>query len=134
MLRFPEAQLYKHFNFIKYGGVKSALLAAVNFRDYALRKLGRLEALEFEKRPDLTTTKSKACIGVFRSHTKQKNGRFYNWTARGGQNGKTHFSINKYGEEQAFILACHYRYEHCGTIIIVNKKLIPCNPDVSFRG
>jgi len=126
----------KHFNFDKYGGIKHALYAAIEMRDQLLKKYGMFEFVNRQKSPDLQTLrKSKPCIGIFRARNIQNGKTFYNWTVtihKDGKQSKRHFSINMYGEELAFLLACEARFKHSGPLIIVNKKALPCKPSVPY--
>lgn len=120
----------KQFNFDKYRGIKRALAKAVIWRDIVLCDWGMFESLNYKKGPDLCSTKTHACIGVYISNTIYRGKLFYNWTSRGQP--KRHYSINKYGNLKAFQAACAYRYSCFGTIIVLNKKLTPCKPGVPY--
>lgn len=122
----------KQFNFDKYCGIKKALAEAVIWRDIVLCDWRMFASLKYKKGPDLCSAKTNACIGVNISTTVSRSGnRQYNWTGRGQT--KRHYSIKKYGNLIAFQAACAYRYSSFGTIIILNKKLIPCDPVVPYR-
>ena len=43
------------------------------------------------------------------------------------------FSINLYGEVDAFLKACRVRFKHAGVLIITDLKAIPCLPDVDYK-
>lgn len=128
--------IVKRFNIEYYGGLKKSLQKAIDYRNEILRRYGLLDRLKYEKSPDYYKANKKlACIGVYFSITQQTNGLFTNWTARYSENNaerKKHFSINKYGYEQAFLKACKIRYQHCGPIRVLNKELLPCKPSVPF--
>lgn len=127
----------KQFNYDKYCGVKSALAQAIIWRDRVLDDWGMLDALNYKKSPDYRAVKNKACIGVFITSSNPHGRQSYNWASQFHKNGKEHrrhFAIEKYGARLAFYKACRIRYNHCGAIVIINRKLIPCLPDVPYRG
>lgn len=136
-IRLPDKTIYnKRINIIKYGGVKNSLKVAVDWRDEILKKYKLLDRLCFKKSPDFfKTNKQLVCIGVYFSIHHQKNGPTSSWIARcriKNKEIKKHFSIKKYGYEKAFLKACEIRYQHCGPIRVLNKKLLPCKPSVPF--
>lgn len=59
------------------------------------------------------------------------------WIARAtGADGKIltkNFNIEKYGERNAFKLACFWRYNWCGTLKIINASKLPCLPTVPYE-
>jgi hypothetical protein len=105
-------------------------------RDEILKSYNLLENLEYKNTPDMyQKSKTQACIGVRLTWNKQKNGIFYNWTAVyrvKGRDLKKHFSVRKYGNEEAFQKACEVRYQQVGPIRVKNKDLLPCKPKVPF--
>jgi len=116
-----------------------ALSEAINFRDETLVIHGLSDRLLYKVSPDLfKNNKTRPCIGVYKTHTKQSNGAIMeSWTCRFSKKEnhflgafqreyKKHFSINKYGYCVAFRLACALRIKHCGRLIILNKSLMPC--------
>ena len=42
------------------------------------------------------------------------------------------FSMNLYGDVDAFLKACRVRFKHAGVLIITDVKAIPCLPDVDY--
>lgn len=126
----------KHFNFEKYGGIKSALTAAIDLRDRLLKDYGMFEYIDCKKSPDLQTARdSQPCIGVYRTKNWQRGKLFYSWTVtihKEGKQSKRHFSINLHGEKGAFLKACEERFRQSGQLIIVNKKALPCKPNVPY--
>jgi hypothetical protein len=128
-IRIGPQVLHKCFSFSKYDGIKNALEQAIQWRNDALEQHGQLDRLGYKKAPDRWSTKT-CCpiIGVYRTYTKDKGKIRYNWTARISHKGKEvkrHFSIRKYGEREAFLKACITRKAYCGTLMLINKKLIP---------
>jgi len=89
--------------------------------------------LDYKYAPDsYKTTVRIPVIGVYLTKTRQSNGIFLNWTARYAKDGikfKKHFSINKYGYDEAFQMACKVRYQYCGVIrLLKNVGLKPNVP------
>lgn len=115
------------FNFNKHGGKKTALVKARACRNKILNSSGQISRLNFEKSPDLYAyeTKTNPIIGVYRS----LSGYLFSWTVRlsiCGEEIKRSFSINKYGEKEAFRKACKVRSQYMGTLIVINKSAMPC--------
>jgi hypothetical protein len=121
----------EYFCFANYGGMDKALDAALMWRDAFLKQHGLLDRLKYEKSPDYFTSNVKPIIGVFIS----RNNTGINWTARymiNSQEYRKHFSINKYGNENAFQKACKIRYEQCGKLRVTDQSLVPCLPKVPY--
>ena len=134
-IRYCHKTVTKQFNFSKLGGKKRALVAAIEYRDEILKQYDLLDYLHLKKSPDLHTQRQTACIGVYRTHNWQCNKLCHNWTMHtviNKQYVKRHFSIKKYGNKQAFLLACEARYFLAGKIIVVDKSQIPCRPTVPY--
>lgn len=121
----------KHFNFDKYGGVKLALNAAIDWRDQLLTKYGRIDYLNRVRSPALSCkikVPTRPCIGVYFADNR-------NWVAACQINKnyiKKSFSINRYGNELAFLLACEARFIANGKLIVINKEAMPCKPEVPY--
>lgn len=127
----------QYFNFHKYGDKELALDAAVSYRKRLLIKFGMIDSLFFGRSPDLNqSATNKPCIGIYKTHTVQRGKIFYNWTARSQIDyisTKKHYSIAKYGNKRAFLLACKHRFDTVGKIVILNKKLLPCRVPNAYR-
>lgn len=68
-------------------------------------------------------------IGVTFSTMIKKYGVYHAWVAFSNlalTHKKVHFSVNKYGHIQAFLLACEFRYRNSGKLIIKDINLLPC--------
>lgn len=129
-IRVNKSILNKCFYFVKYGGKKKALDAAIKWRNVLLKKFGLEDRLNYKKSPDyFRQNKTNAIIGVYKTCT---DGR-YSWTAHVCNGTKRHFSIKVYGNKEAFIMACKVRYQYHGTLRVINKKLMPCKPTVPYK-
>lgn len=121
----------KHFNFDKYGGIKLALYDAILWRDKHLEERGMLEYLGRVRSPGLSNKRRSPtypCIGVYKADNR-------NWVTTvqiDKRSKKTSFSINKYGNKLAFLLACEARFVNNGLLIVINKKALPCKPEVPY--
>ena len=89
-----------------------------------------------------SSTNTSGIIGVAlvpREYPKLKTrsvGYTYSWAAVYRCDGKVcivKFGVKKYGEKEAFKMACRERYKHSGKVIILDKKKIPCLPDVEYE-
>lgn len=130
----PDHRITIQFNFEKYGGKQKALKAALICRQMTLKTLGVLSRLDFDKSPDLYAHNSKTnpIIGVYQTQTSTSSF----WTTRYSLDGvefKRHFSIAKYGNETAFLLACKTRFNYVGRLYIINRNALPCLPNVDYR-
>lgn len=127
----------KYFGIGKYANKQEALKAAIKYRDRELKRHGLLHRLKYTKTPDeYRANKKLACIGVYFTTKVHAYGICSNWTARTMNNGvevKRHFSINKYGYEKAFQMACKVRHKHSGPIRVISPKLLPEKPKVPYR-
>ena len=112
----------KFFSDRKHGGIARALMKARRFyrkemQGILTRALGEAP----DRIPDrVLVTKNKnnntGVIGVQRIERKNPSGSIYKafrvcWTQKSGAVKTRFFSIAKYGEKQAFQLACHFRKE-----------------------
>lgn len=124
-IRFGKKQITKHFNYEKLNGKDLALEAAIKWRNNELKKRNLIERLNYIKSPDFYREIEDVphpCIGIYMTVSKGN----WNWTARYGNEKKKHFSIDKYGMNKAFRMACEIRYKHAGRIVVINKDFIPC--------
>lgn len=128
----------KFFGFKKFGNQENALKAAIEYRNEVLKKHDLSHRLSQENKFQTHSLRSKKpmIIGVRFIHNKyNKIGGTTYWIAEYSENGKKykrHFSIQKYGFQEAFLMACKVRYEHCGKLSIYNKDKLPCEPDVPY--
>ena len=104
----------KYFSDKDYRGKRGSLAAAKAFRDAQIEKLRPYTRLELVKRAE---SRSGTVPGVrLRENVVEKNGWQYtyqtweaSWTPEGGKRIKRQFSINKYGDEEAYRLAVKAR-------------------------
>lgn len=143
-VRVPNGNklLQKLFNKNKYGGINKAKQAAMTWRDKILKQnkqLGLLDAYHLRRVPGKNysnVTNRAAAIGVFLDVSEKGNGEiYYGWTARYMKDGKQrnkYFSVNKYGDDKAFKMACLIRFENCGILYVHDKNFLPCKPPVPY--
>lgn len=129
-------KVVKYFNFVKCDGKQNALKAAVKWRNATLKKHGLIIRLRYRKSPDRYASEKKInpIIGVYQSFSN--GGSSHNWTARisiGQYETKRHFSISKYGNEEAFLNACDARYQYAKELIVINPDQMPCEPLLPYR-
>lgn len=123
----------KFFNANKLG-VREAKKAAVKWRD---EHLLHHEPLNELNKPRTNIYNRERCtnpiIGVSLTQT---NGGYFAWVARfsiGGSQQNKSYSIEKYGFDEAFQLACEKRYQMRGKLIVINSEMIPCLPDYPYE-
>ena len=124
------------FSQSKYGSPEKALEAAIDYRDSRLKAGNGLHLLNSHSnkgkpyRSTITNTSGVIGITLFVSETGYSS---YNATfTMGNKRQQTSFSISKYGECEAFKMACKVRYKQMGKIIIAYDDAIPCLPDVPY--
>jgi len=92
----------------KYGGAQESLAAARRYRDQLFA--GAPEETTAERRDRLTRRNKSGVVGVsYSSRERQGQISAYwvaQWTGDDGSRRTISFSIEKYGEEEAFGLAC----------------------------
>jgi len=107
----------KYFSDREHRGKRGSLTAAKAFRDEQIEKMRPYTRVELMKR---AAKRSETVTGVrLRENVVVKNGWQYtyktweaSWTpAEGGKRIKRQFSINKYGDDQAYKLAVKARKE-----------------------
>lgn len=129
----------KLFSDSKYGGKRRALNAAKKFRDEKYKSLKKEELLNNKLKRIVRrhSRNTSGIIGVRNSYTIRGNYIYEEWTAFGYKDGKhwrKAYSINKYGDKGAFILACRARHRKQGTLqIVVRLKDLPYRPNVPYN-
>jgi hypothetical protein len=113
---FKGTLISKHFADLKHGGKRKALKAAIEFRNQAEKELGKPRT---DRRiVGCSPLNKSGVIGVRRtvkqSRAAQENrppGNFFEvtWAPTPGQIKRAAFSIDRYGEEEAFRRACKLR-------------------------
>lgn len=119
-LRFNGKSIAKLFSDKKYGGKAQALMKARRYYKKSSEKLLKeMMKIYSNKLPCKTiVTKNKrnntGLVGVQRIDRQNAGGSVYrafrvNWTDKNGKSCNKFFSIDKYGEKQAFQIASEYR-------------------------
>lgn len=123
----------KYFADKKNGGKGKALKKAKEFRDKKYEELGLSKLLK--KRISVVKYHSHNNSGIIGVGVKRE-GNAKAWYASGSKKNlswSVSFNIKKYGEKQAFLMACKVRYKKSGTLqIIGNLSDLPCRPTVPF--
>lgn len=139
-LPYKDGHDHAFFAKRKYKTWKSALLAAMTWRDAYLKKHKGLYVLDENPRinraMDETGRNTSGAIGVILSVTTKRNSYIESYRACWCEDKKQYtktFACLLYGQESAFLMACRVRFKHSGTIIIKNEYEIPCLPDVEYR-
>ena len=96
----------------KLGGKRKALAQARIFRDQTYFKLGITK--KYRKQMTPSERNQTGVVGVSRIQRKKKDQTLYfvyvvSWYPKKGTLKTRSFSVNKYGEKQAFSLACAFR-------------------------
>jgi hypothetical protein len=100
----------------KYGGKERALKIAIKARDKATLEIKGKDPSKTKKPNLVTDTKGSntGVVGVYRTERTYESGNTYEyykvyWRPRPGEVKSKEWSINKYGQEQAFLQACVFR-------------------------
>lgn len=109
----------KFYSDNKYGGKDRALKIAKLARDKAVKKWEQSTTLREKLKPNLVTKSPRnktGVIGVTKYRRKNRSGtvsEYYQvtWRPRKGKVKNKIWSINKYGEEEAFKMACQFRHK-----------------------
>lgn len=119
-----QVRVYRHgrtysklFSDKKFGGRDTAFEEAVAYRDDLEQEIEALPDSEPRRRL-ISQNKSNATgvLGISRTFKRDRHGRRHevyavSWNPRPGEARGTSFSIAKYGDEQAFKMACQLRYQ-----------------------
>ena len=102
----------KLFSDRKWGGREVALNKAISFRDDLIKEIGKTYPARRIVRKDKRN--KSGVIGVCRTRKRNRNGTYseyfsVSWSPEYGTHKCRMFSINKYGEKEAFKLACDWR-------------------------
>ncbi len=119
-VRFNGKIVSKMFSDLKYGGRAKALMKARRFYKKTMRKLVKRHTdFNTDKIPIKTIISrndrnNTGVVGVQKIVRQKKDGTLYqayraNWTETDGKSKTKFFSVEKYGDRQAFKLACELR-------------------------
>lgn len=132
----------KMFSDNPYGGKRKALKAAIQFRDQIAKDLDieHLLSIPHASRKQIPRrsykTNSSGIIGVNFIRDYKDNYENYYYAVKYQENKKQRsicFSIKRYGEKEAFKLACKIRYEHAGKLYIYKNFKFPCKIPVPYE-
>ena len=112
----------RYFGDQTWGGKRAALSRARQFRD---RILARLEGGDSENRVrshSATADNQSGMVGVTRVRSAGANGSYYEswqatWSPSPGRRKCVRFSVRRYGDEEAFQLACDARRRAVGALL-----------------
>ncbi len=139
---YNESVTYsKLFSDRKIGSMRKAYEAAIHFRDELYEAVGKNFPTRRVVRRDRRN--KTGVIGVCRTRKRNASGSYneffsVSWSPEYGSHKCRMFSIQKYGEEEAFHRACQLRREvelkiHGKTWVEIPKQVPPRNP-VDRRG
>lgn len=130
-----EQQYTKLFSDSKYGGKAQALAKAKAHRYYILKKHKKLILLDPTK-PKHISYSHRNLSGIIGVTNDKKTAPYPAWIGQGGCKGvrwRKGFCIHKFGNVQAFHLACAVRYRKHGKLVITgNLNDLPAKPRVPF--
>lgn len=99
----------------------------------------RMIFYETDRDYELAHIKSKrnvsGVIGVSMASTSDGKNVWYSYVAKytiDRVNYKRSFSVNRFGECGSFRKACAIRYKNAGTLVITDRKAIPCLPEQEY--
>ncbi len=154
LLRLPKIRYGKYIHYrgptrsfplSAYRSKAACLKAAIKCRDEYLTKHKSMYLLKGPKKNEArrgpvkhSIRNTTGVIGLTITTSYKISGEYSSmvaiWSSPTGKI-KQHrkcFSINAYGEKEAFLMACRVRYKHCGTLIVTDDEAIPCIPDVPY--
>lgn len=103
-VRFNGITNSKFFSDLKHGGRASSLLAAIAWRDFKEKKLGKPRT---DRHIVSVSNTQTGMVGV---RLNEKLNRYdVSWVKLDGKPGKSSVSILKHGKEKAFKIACELR-------------------------
>lgn len=133
----------RFFSVMTFGGIRRSREAAVAYRDQSLEQAGLLHLIKVSRVRSEHIVRSASnrsgIIGVYRFVQRRvlNSGRITKlayWIGNGMVDKafwKRGFSIQKYGEIDAFKYACRERYRRHGDLHVVGDiQQLPCVPDV----
>lgn len=130
----------RYFGDNRWGGKRAALLRARQYRDRVLARIDdsadREEGSERRVRSHSSTADNQSgMVGVTRVRSLASNGIYYEswqatWSPRPGRRKCVRFSVRRYGDDEAFLLACEARLEAIGALLGRGRQL---RPDESSR-
>ena len=117
----------RYFGDKRWGGKRAALARARQFRDRVLARIkdsaeGEADATPRVRSHSSTTDNRSGMVGVTRVRRLASNGSYYEswqatWSPRPGRRKCVRFSVRRYGDEEAFLLACEARREAIGALL-----------------
>ena len=122
----------RYFADRRWGGKRAALLRARQYRDRVLARIDDSPEGDSEARPRVrshssTVDNRSGMVGVTRVRSLASNGSYYEswqatWSPRPGQRKCVRFSVRRYGDEEAFSLACDARRRAIGALLGRGQK------------
>ena len=117
----------RFFGDSRWGGKRAALSRARQYRDRVLARIDDALAGENDAPPRVRSHSSTAdnrsgMVGVTRVRSLASNGSYYEswqatWSPQPGQRKCVRFSVRRYGDDEAFSLACEVRREAIGALL-----------------
>ena len=117
----------RYFGDNRWGGKRAALLRAQQYRDRVLARIDDATVGEKDVEPRVRSHSSTAdnrsgMVGVTRVRSLASNGSYYEswqatWSPGPGLRKCVRFSVRRYGDDEAFLLACEVRREAIGALL-----------------
>lgn len=140
--RHSKESVNKLFSLSHYKDLAACLRAATRWRNKYLKENDGLYLLKQSMHRDMPFVTSirntSGAIGVALMASESNDTVYYCYSAQWADTTVSYghkskrFACIKYGFEEAFKMACRFRFEHCGPIVITSTELIPCYPDVPY--
>lgn len=110
-LRQRGVRVSRFFSDARWGSREAALRTAIEFRD---RILARRSTETIRVQETVTTRNQSGVVGVSRIENLSSNGTHYTswqatWSEPDGSRKRVRYSVLRYGDEEAFRLACEAR-------------------------
>ncbi len=119
----------KWFGDTHFGSNKKALQRAVKYRNSVMKQYNI--PLD-HSRPQPRQSSSKTTTGIVGISYFNNTWKAHYYNAVEGKQQNKQFSTTKYGECEAFEMACRYRYEKCGKLRVYSGFTFPCKIPVEF--
>lgn len=134
----------RYFGDKRWGGKREALLRARQYRDRVLARIADGTADDNATEPRVrshssTVDNRSGMVGVTRVRRLASNGCYYEswqatWSPRPGRRKCVRFSVRRYGDDEAFLLACEARLEAIGAVLGRGRQQVPGRDESSGDG
>lgn len=123
--------MFAYFPCLKYGGKRKAFKAAQQWRNAILKEY-KITHVLYEYQSDTPRKNYKpnrsGVIGIYNTSTHINGHKYPSWWVRWSYHKvqkQTAYSINKHGNEKAFLMCCKIRLSKTGELVITDQSKLP---------